>query len=141
MSISVTEQIRRSRRELLGSVEELGTLAGRVAAGNRGLWLAVDRALRDLKDALARHHALESRALGPILTAGNGWGMILARHLASVHRSHVSMVDEALHLEHRDARERGLRVRVLGQLLCDDIRQEQGWLDRITTAEAGSDGR
>lgn len=132
VSSSTAEQIRRDHRSLAASLDELASLAGRVAGGNLRLWLAVERALRDLRDAVSRHHANESRVLVPALLSGNGWGIILARHLAEVHRNQMWLIDRALHLEDREARERGVRVRVLAEILRDDMRQEESWLAQLT---------
>ncbi len=125
------DRIRGCHRALSQTVDELAELAESVIRGRTALHTLVDRRIRELRELLARHHALESQALMPQLARGNGWGVILARHLAQVHRHQVGLVEHLAALGEDDPVDRAVQARFVAQALRDDLRQEERWLSLL----------
>lgn len=125
----IRDRISRQHESIGEFLDELADLAEGIIRGNEELTPLVDRRVRQLRTDIARHHALESQALMPTLARGNGWGVILARHLAEVHRHQLGLVERAADaVETCDPLDRAVQVRILAQALRDDLRQEERWM-------------
>lgn len=122
------ERVRGIHRALGEALDELSELSEEVIRGRTALVALVDRRVRELRQAVAKHHALESQAVLPVLARGNGWGVILARHLAEVHRHQLGLVERAAGVDELDPVDRAVRVRILTQALRDDLHQEARWM-------------
>ena len=138
----MVEPISDEHRLIHEAVQELGLLAEAVIRGRSQLGVVLERRLDEVRVMMARHHARESQAVLPALARGNGWGVILARHLAEVHRHQLTLLEDAAVPGLSCPIERAVRIRVLALALQDDLHQEQRWMSLLPRpARGGTDFR
>lgn len=123
-----TDRVSQDHQLIHEAVDEIGILAEAVIRGRPQLAPVLDRRLDELRMLVARHHAHESRSVLPALARGNGWGVILARHLAEVHRHQLTLLEDAAAASIACPVERAVKIRVLALALRDDLDQEERWM-------------